>query len=224
MNHDDIISEIATMTPMTDADYRRYVFDTQIVATLKAWGFESRFLVEQPDMHPKQRNAYKQMVASLKCKGAIVALIGERGLGKTTLAAQFAIKTAWQNHHESLKPDGNRFKPHVIYRKTAGLLSKYKPLFSDFGAINTEQLIDSLDYLCRHQEFLVIDELHECEDRKAFHALLTDLVDRRYAALRDTVLIANMKPEAFAKAAGDSIMSRLGEHGAIVECDWPSYR
>ena len=30
--------------------------------------------------------------------------------------------------------------------------------------------------------------------------------------------------EEFAASAGDSIMSRLSEHGCIIPCSWPSYR
>ena len=37
-------------------------------------------------------------------RGAIVALIGPRGLGKTSIAAQIALAQAWENYNESIKP------------------------------------------------------------------------------------------------------------------------
>jgi DNA replication protein DnaC len=175
-------------------------------------------------MHKAQRAAYDDMRSHLRGKGAVIALIGPRGLGKTTLAAQFAIETAWRNRIEATKEDGPRIIQHVVYRKTASLLARYKPIFSDFGSIETETLMESLDFLCRQQEFLVIDELHECDDMKVKNRLITDIVDRRYSACRDTVIIANQTAEEFAASAGDSIMSRLSEHGCIIPCSWPSYR
>ncbi len=84
--------------------------------------------------------------------------------------------------------------------------------------------MESLENLCQNQEFLIIDEVHDCGDMKFTNKVLTDLIDRRYSACRDTVLIANQTGADFAASIGDSILSRLNEHGAILECKWPSYR
>ncbi len=192
--------------------------------SLERWGFEKRFRTEHAEWHPKQRAAYEQMKDRLKCRGAIVALIGDRGLGKTTLAAQWAIETAFRNEAEKSKPEGPRVIQHVIHKKLAKLIQRYKPLYADFGSTNSEALMDSLEFLCQQQEFLVIDELHDCDDLKVKTRLLTDIVDRRYARCRDTILIANQKPAEFVASTGDSIISRLTEHGCIIPCDWPSYR
>jgi DNA replication protein DnaC len=210
--------------PMNEAKHRAYTLNSEIFPTIGRWGFPDRFHVEQGTMHKAHRAAYDDMRSHLRGKGAVIALIGPRGLGKTTLAAQFAIETAWRNRIEATKEDGPRFIQHVVYRKTASLLARYKPIFSDFGSIETETLMESLDFLCRQQEFLVIDELHECDDMKVKNRLITDIVDRRYSACRDTVIIANQTAEEFAASAGDSIMSRLSEHGCIIPCSWPSYR
>lgn len=210
--------------PMSEADHRAYTLTAEIFPAIGRWGFPQRFHTEQPKMHPKQKTAYDKLKSKLRGKGAVIALIGPRGLGKTTLAAQFAIETAWRNRIEATKEDGPRIIQHVVYRKTASLLARYKPIFSDFGSIETETLMESLDFLCRQQEFLVIDELHECDDMKVKNRLITDIVDRRYSACRDTVIIANQTAEEFAASAGDSIMSRLSEHGCIIPCSWPSFR
>jgi hypothetical protein len=34
----------------------------------------------------------------------------------------------------------------------------------------------------------------------------------------------NQTAKEFAESCGDSIISRLSEHGCIINCDWPSYR
>lgn len=218
------VAEMLTrMKPTPAAEYRQHLLADKIFPTLERWGFERRFHQELTEMHPKQRKTYDRTIERMRGKGAIVALVGERGLGKTSIAAQFALSVAWANHEEAMK-DGPPRIQSVIYKKCAKLVARYKPLFADFGSIDTETLLESLENLCRNQEFLIIDEVHDCGDMKFTNKVLTDLVDRRYSACRDTILIANQTGEDFAKTIGDSILSRLNEHGAILECKWPSYR
>lgn len=70
----------------------------------------------------------------------------------------------------------------------------------------------------------VIDELHECDDQKMKDRVLTDILDRRYSANTDTVLISNQTAEDFQATTSDSVLSRLAQHGAIVPCEWESFR
>ena len=50
------------------------------------------------------------------------------------------------------------------------------------------------------------------------------MIYKRYGAMKDTILISNQTPDVFQKAIGSSILSRLQETGAIIQCDWPSFR
>lgn len=209
-------------TPTPEPDHRKHLLETQIFPMIEKWGFEREFHQELSDLHPKQKAVLDATEERMKGKGAIVALVGERGLGKTSITAQFAIKTAWKNYLSGL--DGSGFRRHVIYRKCAKVVTKYKPLFADFGTTETESLLGSLDFLCRQQEYLVIDELHECDDMKFKRIVITDLIDRRYSLKRDTILIANQTADDFAKSIGDSILSRLNQYGAILPCKWQTYR
>lgn len=220
----DLTEGLLDLKPMSSALYREYIRDTVIFPTLKRWGFEERFHRELT-LTQQQQKAHDKAVRRLKNCGAIIALVGIRGLGKTTLAAQIALTKAWRNYHSSLQEPGQPvFTTNVVYRKAAKLIAKYKALFSDYGSIETEALLESLDYLCRHDDIVVIDELHDCEDQKMKTRVLTDLIDRRYAALRDTILISNQTSEDFSATIGDSILSRLNEHGAIISCTWTSFR
>ncbi len=220
----DFISRLAAIKPRTREEYRAHVLNAEIFPTVKRWGFEDRFHVETLDFHPDQRTVFDACRRHMNGRGSIVALVGPRGVGKTTVAAQLAIEQAWTNHEEAIKQFGPRRISHFIYRKCAKIVARYKPIFADFGTVETDRLLDSLDMLCRQQEFLVIDEVHECDDMKFKRLVLTDLIDRRYSCCRDTFLIANQTGEEFAATIGDSILSRLGEHGAILECNWPSFR
>lgn len=221
---DEVEAMLARVKPTPAAEYRKHLLQTKIFPTLERWGFDSRFHRELPEMHPKQQKTYDRTLERMKGRGAIVALVGERGLGKTSIAAQFALSVAWANHEESLKESGSPRIQCVLYKKCAKLIARFKPLYADFGSIDIESLMESLDNLCRNQQFLVIDEVHDCGDMKFTNKVLTDLIDRRYSSCRDTILIANQTGQAFAESIGDSILSRLNEHGAILECKWPSYR
>lgn len=220
------LSDVARIKPMPTALYREYIRDTLIFPTLKRWGFETRFHVDRThQMLAKQLKIYEQVKARLKNCGAIIALVGLRGLGKTTIAAQIALDAAWRNYDSSMQEVGRPVVAgNVVYRKSAGLIAKYKTLFSDSCSIETEALLESLAYLCTQDEVLVIDELHDCDDQRMKTRVLTDLIDRRYSALRDTILISNQTPDEFSATIGDSILSRLNEHGAILECRWQSFR
>lgn len=221
---DAVAALLAGKRPSDPVAYRVHIRDAYVFPMIGRWGFEKRFQQEISALSPPQAIVYGKMTRRLKGVGAIVALVGERGLGKTTLAARFAMETAWYCHKESVKPDGPRRFPVVVYRKAARLIARYKPLYADYGSVDTEALLESLDFLCRQQEFLVIDEVHDCDDQKMKMRVLTDLIDRRYAACRDTILIANQTPDDFAASIGDSVLSRLNEHGAILPCSWPTFR
>lgn len=219
----DFMARLAAFAPRSTDEIKSHLSKTEIMPAIARWGFDTRFQREI-SMEAKQGRVFRNICERMSGKGAIVALIGERGLGKTTLAAQFAIRTAWRNESEKVKECGPHKIESVIYRKCAKIVARYKPLFGDFGSIETESLMESLDYLCRQQEYLVIDEVHDCEEMKMRNRVLTDLIDRRYSCCRDTILIANQTSENFAATIGDSILSRLNEHGLIIECKWPSFR
>ena len=57
------------------------------------------------------------------------------------------------------------------------------------------------------------------EDRMISH-----LIDLRYDAMLDTILISNQAKESFADSIGKSAVSRLIETGEVIECNWESFR
>lgn len=212
------------------ADFRRYVFATEICERLKAFGFEKRFwqdgLLENPQ--PKSRESRQAYVLAktlsyLNNSGAIVALSGDRGLGKTTIAAQIAIMRLWEDW-DSRYSGGSVTHRITSYRKLTAVVGRLKALYGDFGTIGIEQLESIRDHLAS-VELLVIDELNECaDDSKHKDRILADLIDRRYASNRDTLVITNQPVEEFRRTVNPSILSRLNEHGGIIACDWESFR
>lgn len=157
-----------------------------------------------------QERVYRDVSAGLNLEGAIVVMVGARGTGKTTIAGQLVRGEA----------ENGWIAP---YRKMVDLISEFKVLYGDMGGIDVERKTRDRDWLCTRR-LMVIDELHECEESRLKNRVLTDVLDRRYSAHKDTVLISNQTPEEFAACTSDSVLSRIQEHGFIVRCEWDSWR
>lgn len=136
-------------------------------------------------------------------QGGLVALVGNRGTGKTQLACWLA--TVGQMD--------------TVYMRVDDLCGHLKAWLSlDVRDRNHNLMI------LRRCPLLVIDEFQE-RQRTEFEDLnIVSLLDKRYGENMPTVLIANLKPSEFAKDAGASIASRMTESGALIVCDWPSFR
>lgn len=214
--------------PMLDARaLQDWEFKHIIAPRLGAAGWESRFQ-QRLALNKGQKMVLNDAKELLRDKGAIIALVGERGLGKTTIAAHLAIdRTEHFWNFYSIVPEereGMRVSRGIpVYRKMAQMVKKFKSLYADFGSIETDSLIHAQAKLCE-ETLLIIDELHECDELKIKDRLLTDLVDIRYAKRKDTILISNQTEEDFRRTTNDSILSRLSEHGRVIVCKWKSFR
>jgi len=128
-----------------------------------------------------------------------LAFLGPRGTGKT----QAATLLSW-------------------LAESDGYTARYSTAFEFFLAIkasfNTSTQSED-DVLKRFlsPSLLVLDELQERGDTPFEDRMLTHLVDRRYRDCKATILIANLKPDAFAAALGSSIMRRVNETGGVIE-------
>lgn len=189
----------------------------EVVPHLLSSQLPPRFWFAAKKWKKAQKIAFDATKSLLKKNGAIIALVGPRGMGKTTITAQLILERAMD---ETLLP-WHRRPP---YRKLSKLIAIFKPIFSDFGSKDSEALIRRHDSLCKDHPLVVIDELHDCDDQKVKSRLLTDTLDKRYANLVDTVVISNQTPEEFIDTTSDSIISRIKEHGRIIYCNWESWR
>lgn len=212
------------IVPVSDAEQRAHEFQTMIAPRLRAKGFGAEHVADlvQWNCEP-QRKAFEEVLRVLKQPGAIVALVGIRGTGKTTIAAQIAAQWAREECALALRP-GPLPCRSVPYVKLSDLLGRFKALYANFGTLDPEGLAAARDFFCARNELIVIDEIGECEDMAARGPLLTDFVDRIYAARQRVILISNQTPEEFERSVGASIMSRLAQYGAILRCAWRSWR
>jgi len=224
---DAMMVGISNITPATPAQVRERAWRENVLPKLINAGFHERHVKPLP-MKGKQRAAFDMLKGLLCNVGAIVALVGPRGVGKTTMVGALAAGKAWEDYQSIFdKADGkcqwvlNRC---VVIRKMTTIVGRLKAYYGDFGTIEMERLERSRQFLTTC-DLLIVDELHEVdEDSKHKSRTLTDIIDCRYAARRDSVLISNETDRQFRANISTSIMSRLEEHGKIISCDWPSHR
>lgn len=214
---------LASIEPKSAEQMRDYDFTAHIAPKLATFGFEQRYrrdgLCDGQDERCKlQRDKLAKLTNTLQGKGAIVALVGPRGTGKTYIASQFVIDRLWSEH-------GTVRCTWSHYTKLTTLVGRLKAFYGDMGTIDGEKLEQYRTFLTKILELLIIDEIHEVsEDSKHKDRILTDLLDTRYAAKKDTLLISNQSAEEFARTTNPSILSRLNEHGGIISCSWESFR
>lgn len=137
----------------------------------------------------------------------LLGLVGRRGPGKTQLAACIAwagcMAHGWS----------------VMYRRAADLLSEIKHECFELGGSDAK-IVRKLSRV----GLLIIDECQERWNSETEDLFLHRILDHRYGEKVPTILIANLHPDGFAAALGPSIISRMTECGAIVECTWGSFR
>lgn len=172
---------------------------------------------------PKQLAVLEKCESMLTHCGAIIALCSQRGTGKTTIGCQLIIRRAWKCWGLNQSFGKVFMYDWTPYRKLSDLIARYKPLYADFGSIGMDELEAARNALCK-ADLLVIDEVADYGESKIAQRMIQDIADRMYANRRDLVLISNETPEQFRISAGESVYSRLCEHGAIIPCRWDSFR
>lgn len=139
--------------------------------------------------------------------GAICALCGIRGNGKTQIGAEL-IKFRTIDVKRSL------------YVSAEDLFMEIKRCYKP------ENQESESDVVAKYAapSLLVLDEVGKRSDNDWENRVLYALLNRRYGAMKDTLLISNQTPEAMSEALGQSLTSRINQTGVMIHCQWPSFR
>lgn len=151
------------------------------------------------------------LIEKARVPGAIIALIGKRGTGKTQMACACAYEIS---KARIMLGEG----VSCMYSRTMDFFMRVKDSYSS----DSSEASSFASFL--YPRLLVLDEVQVRNESRWEDNCLTYLLDRRYGACKSTILISNQQADEFARSVGDSIMDRLGETGLIIMCNWPSFR
>jgi DNA replication protein DnaC len=171
--------------------------------------FQSTDIFSVKALPAEVRKPYLDVVALLMermCDPVIIVLCGPGGPGKTHIACGLVYQSCMRLRA-------------ARYAVTADF---FRAIRSQFGTKcgNEESIVNSF----ASPALLVLDEIQERGETEWEQRTLTNLVDRRYAQLRTTLLITNQMKAEFQRSVGESIASRVRDRGGIVECLWRSVR
>jgi hypothetical protein len=160
---------------------------------------------------------------ALVSKSALVAFIGGRGPGKTQMAAEIARGGDWPlDEGEWIGGAGGRMQRNqtAIYRRAMDVFLDLRDCNKSGSKVSEKDVLGKLS----SPGFLVIDEFQERGGSEWENRIIANLIDKRYAAKRPTVIIGNYNREQMRDALGDSIKSRMRENGKAFVFDWESFR
>lgn len=188
-------------------------------------------MVDFPERHGREltlrgdewQAAYAKALAIAESGGIIVAW-GKRGTGKTQIAYQIARNAVFPNPYFPKEwRDGFQSPINVrpcIYAKAMDIFMRMKNGFTRKDQPSELEIVEGLV----RAAFLVIDEAHVRGETKYEDDKLTHIIDKRYDAMRPTMLITNLTNKDFAAQLSPSILNRIEEIGGGIECNWESYR
>lgn len=139
--------------------------------------------------------------------GSIVVLVGTRGSGKTQIGVEL-IREALR----SKRSPAPRFT-HVM--------DIFLTIRSGY-ATKADERENVQRYI--KPSLLVIDECQDRGETEFEDRMLRYIVDQRYNAMVDTVLVSNLKRDAFIDAMGKSVSSRIAECGKFITCEKVNWR
>ena len=215
-----ILSRFSTPTAEDEARWKKNEEErAAIKASQERYAFEERVRKGNlPARHKEMRLADGSGVQATTVarivgamgSGAIFALVGERSTGKTQVAIWAAGKFALAGKY-------------ILYTKAMLIFLAIRAAYRKDGPSEEEAMMKFVN-----PGLLIIDEAHVRGDTPFEDRILTTIIDLRYDAMRETILIANRKAGELADALGTSVTERIQENGGWIECTsargWKNWR
>lgn len=132
-------------------------------------------------------------------------MIGGRGTGKTRMAAEVVR---------------DRLPIPATYTTAMDIFLRIRESYAKRSEETERQIVDRMAKV----PLLIIDEIQERGNTEWEGRILTHIMDRRYGAMKATIIIGNLLPEAMTANLGESVVSRITENGGIYRFNGPSHR
>lgn len=182
------------------------------------WKFQGRklgfaaFSYTNPSGHKSWDEAYRKARAMLSQRherdhGIVLGLIGRYGAGKTLMATGLILEA-------TAKLDSGRYATLLEFN-----LELEAALKADSGRARIEVLREF-----RKPKLLCLDDCSGGSESEANMRLFRELLDARYQARRDTILISNVDVGAYMKFLGKALADRAAHGGGYIEFTWESFR
>jgi DNA replication protein DnaC len=174
-------------------------FENSLPERYKKSSLENYHTMNNPDIENALNICKSQQSKSLN-----IILYGENGCGKTHLAYGMLRKA-----HMARKI--------AFYFTTKSLIRQLRNKESWKNEQAIRQIVRA--------DLIVIDEIGRTPGTPAEKSDLFEVIDRRYADMKQTILISNLREEVLNNEIGVGLISRLtGASNSLILCDWEDYR
>lgn len=141
-------------------------------------------------------------------QGGTVALIGDRGRGKTVMATWLA-----DERRKKREDPGIYARAHDFFSAIRGTWGRKEGMSED----------EVMEHF-RETPFLVLDEIQERGASDWENRTLVNVLDHRHAALLSTLILGNLSMQEMTVNLGASVVDRIKQTGYVVTCDWEALR
>ena len=140
--------------------------------------------------------------------GFMVALVGNRGNGKTQLAVELIRMVV-----------SGKSAKRARFCTATEFFMEVKSGYREDGKPEADVIREF-----QKPALLVIDEIGQRRESEWERLLLYELLNRRYNDMTDTLVISNQTQGQLEEALGPALISRMSETGGVICAEWPSYR
>lgn len=193
--------------PVLTEDQKRIQKENKILELRTAWNAPKRQRERLEIDRSGPWGKCEQKLLGMLESGFCVALIGGRGPGKTQMGVEL-MRTVTERAHSA------------FYSSAVGFFLAIKASYKPTSELTEEDVIERF----AKYALLVVDEVGQRAETEWEDRMFFEMLDRRYRAVKDTILISNQEADKFTASIGDSLASRMNETGGIIECNWPSFR
>lgn len=218
----DSLTALIESAPVGDSGGEVFQTTPRLCHVRESNGWGSEYIREIELRGEEWLRAY-DLALPYAASGGILTFVGDRGPGKTQMAAEICRCGLWpMDQNEYSRADGL-----VTHRSKKGLYRRAMDIFLELREANKNHVKSSEREVLRKLSgagLLVIDEFQERGESDFENRIMNNLLDTRYASGRPTIIIANLTRSELNAQLGPSVVNRATANGKSFNFNWTSYR